>query len=142
MHTKLWCSIWHARHVSISVKHENSPEIINSYFWNVQICHLQINVNKYHGISIHCIKNWSGTKRTIFLHLRCWIWQAKHVYKYWSANPKTVQKLPPAQLQFAVPQEVTVGPLYFFQITSGHNDLATEKKLSTFGTTLFGYDRI
>ena len=33
---------------------------------------------------------------------------------YWSANPKTVQKLPPAQLQFAVSQEVTVGPLYFF----------------------------
>ena len=58
---------------------------------------------------------------------------------YWSANPKTVQKLPPAQLQFAVPQEVTVGPLYFLHVTSGHNDLATEKKLSKFGTTLFGY---
>ena len=27
----------------------------------------------------------------------------------------------------------------FLHITSGHNDLATEKKLSKFGTTLFGY---
>ena len=32
------------------------------------------------------------------------------------------------------------GPtLFFLHITSGHNDLATEKKLSKFGTTLFGY---
>ncbi len=58
---------------------------------------------------------------------------------YWSANPKTVQKLPPAQLQFAVRQEVTVAHSIFLHITSGHNDLATEIKLSKFGTTLFGY---
>ncbi len=58
---------------------------------------------------------------------------------YLSANPKTVQKLTPAQLQFAVSQEVTVGPLYFLHITSGHNDLATEKILSKFGSSLFGY---
>ena len=29
----------------------------------------------------------------------------------------------------------------FVHVTSGHNDLATEKKLSKFGTTLFGYLR-
>ena len=33
------------------------------------------------------------------------------------------------------------GPTLFLHVTSGHNDLATEKKLSTFGTTLFGYLR-
>ena len=35
----------------------------------------------------------------------------------------------------------TVRRLYFLHVTSGHNDLATENKISKFGTTLFGYIR-
>ena len=73
LHTKLWCSIWHARHVSISVT-KTVQKLSPATFWNVQICHLQIkfNVHKYIGISIHCIQNWPGTKKNIFIHLRWW----------------------------------------------------------------------
>ena len=108
-------------------------------FWNVQICHLQINVIKYHGISIHYIQNSPGTKRNIFLHLRCWIWQAKHVsiglrtrkqsrnYHQPNFNLLYLRKLPWAHSIFCT------------SLVDIYNDLATEKKLSKFGTTLFGY---
>ena len=138
LHTKLWCSIWHARHVSISVT-KTVQNLSPATFWNVQICHLQIKfiVNKYHGISIHCIQNRPGTKKNIFIHLRWWLWQAKHIsislrtrkqsrnYHQPNFNLLYLRKLPWAHS-------------IFLHITSGHNDHATEKNYRNLGLLFSG----
>ena len=107
-------------------------------FWNVQICQLQKNLHKYHGISIHCIQNLPGTKRNIFIHLRCWIWQTKHVYIGLRTRKQSRNYHQP-NFNLLYLRKLPWAHSIFLHITSGHNDLATEKKLSKFGTTLFGY---
>ena len=106
-------------------------------FWNVQICQLQINVDKYHGISIHCIQHLPGTKRNIFIHLRCWIWQTKHVYICLRTRKQSRNYHQP-NFNLLYLRKLPWAHSIFLHITSGHNDLATEKNYQNLGLLFSG----